>query len=212
MQKEFNVIDLLSKLSANSFLIQTQNERLHLTPGIFLGMPGKFFLYVDILDSVMKNLYVNGKGEVVVSIEDLQKSLNPVDLNQYFTKLESTIQNRDILGINEQKQSPISDVKVVENKELPKPETPSIGELEPGDKTKPENEKQVTGETQQSKPKKQYENAYQKNGYTKNYTKRGYNKTSTTGKTSVGGKTYQKKNYNGYNKSYNKTYKKSDSK
>jgi hypothetical protein len=212
MPKEFNVIDLLSKLSANSFLLQLENERVHLTPGVFLGMPGKFFLYVDILDSVMKNLYVNGKGEVVVSLDDLQKSLNPLDLNQYFTKLESTIQNKDILGINEEKQNPVSDVKVVENKELPQPTTPTIGELEPDNKTQPENEKQITGEIQHSKPNKQHENNYQKNGYIKNYTKRGYNnKTSTTGKTSTSGKTYQK-NYNGYNKTYKKTYKKSENK
>ena len=112
MQKEFNVINLLSKLGANSFLIQTQNERIHITPGVFLGMPGKFFLYVDILDTVMKNLYINSKGEVVVDLEDIQKNLNPVDLNQYFTKLESTIQNKNILEINEEKQSPVSDVKV----------------------------------------------------------------------------------------------------
>jgi len=206
MPKEFNVIDLLSKLSANSFLIQTQNERLHITPGVFLGMPGKFFLYVDILDAVMKNLYVNGKGEVVVSLEDLQKSLNQVDLNQYFVKLESTIQNKDILGINEeQKQYPISDVKVVENKELPQPTTPTIGELKPKEKTEQNettSQNKESGETQQTKSRtytnKQY--SYQKNKY---------NKNSADSNTFANGKTYHK---NRYGKTYKKSYKKSDSK
>lgn len=191
MPKEFNVIDLLSKLSANSFLIQTQNERVHLTPGIFLGIPGKFFLYVDILDTVMKNLYINGKGEVVVDLEDIQKNLNPVDLNQYFTKLESTIQNKDILGIKEEKQMPISDVKVVENKELPKPETPTIGELEP---------KKVNNTKEQKSEEKTQKQTYKK-------------KTSANRNTTANG---NKKYYNGYkkpySKPYNKSYKKSDSK
>jgi hypothetical protein len=211
MSKEFGVIDLLSKLSTNSFLLQFENEKTLITPGIYLNMPGKFYLYVDILDTVMRNLYVNGKGDVVVSIEDLQQNLKPVDLNEYFTKLEKSIRNVDVLGLNEQKQYPVGDVKVVENTELPQPTTPTIGELEPNEKTeqnKSEEKKQTeekklseekeTGETEQTKQKtytkKQY--GYQKSGYNRTYTrgntyqKSGYSKNSANSNTYTSGRKY----------------------
>jgi len=187
MQKEFNVINLLSKLSSSSFFIETGESRYLITPGVYLGMPSKFFRYEDILDTVMKNLYVNGKGEVVVSLQDLQNNLKPTDLNQYFTELENGLKNKDILGINNEN----SDSETKAEKLTQQTTQNDDSEKE---------EKQTQQPEKQNYTKRTYNNGYNKGYY-------GYGSTSTNGykKTTNG----YKKSYTNSKGSYKKTYKKS---
>jgi len=103
MPKEISVIDLLSKLSVNSFLVQTQEERLHITPGIFFGMPDKFFKYSDVLDIALKLATLGKEGVLVVDIVTFKENIAPkaLDMNEFFKVLQSTIKNKDVLGLNE---------------------------------------------------------------------------------------------------------------
>jgi len=159
MPKEFNVNDLLTKLSANSFLIVTPESKLQVTPGVFLGMPGKFFAFSDVLDAVLKTMYVNDNGNTVVDFETFQKNLKPLDMNEYFGKLESTIKVKDILGINE--------TPAPAQTETPQPQTPQIQEVQ-----QPQTEQtQKTNSSANGKSSTYGKRRYYNRG---NYSKRSY--------------------------------------
>jgi len=185
MPKEIFVIDLLSKLSANSFLVQTQEERLHITPGIFFGMPDKFFRYSDVLDIALKLATLGKEGVLVVDIEAFKENIAPkaLDMNEFFKVLQSTIKNKDVLGLNETtepaqpaQQTPAQPT----NKETVQP-TQQTSAQSNGTEAKMESEnipKRSTNSKPQNYSKKTY-NGYRKTYSTKNgYVKRTYKNTS----------------------------------
>jgi len=226
MPKEFNALNLVVKLSTNSFLIQTPKSKMHVTPGTLLDMPGKFFFLVDVLDYIINNLYVNAEGDVVVDLEQLQKELAPLDLNKFFTELESTlglypISNKTTENNTVQPSIPvhnastkdytISNTKTTKfqtsNSQIVEPQLSSEKKEEPKSEqtlqTETDNQKTENETKDQTKAKQTYTSSP---GYKKTYTKK------------VNNNNY-KKNYNSkyYNKStstnkttYKKNYKKSE--
>jgi len=106
MPQKIPVLDLLSKLSGSSFLIDTRNESIVITPGVFFGLPGKFFEYIDVVDTALKVMKTDEKGAGVVDMEEFKDAIAPkaLDLNQYFVSLEKEIPNKDVLGLNETQQ------------------------------------------------------------------------------------------------------------
>jgi len=175
MPKEIPLLDLLSKLSANSFLIDTRNESIVITPGVFFGLPGKFFEYIDVVDTALKVMKTDDKGNGTVNMEEFKNAIanKALDLNQYFTSLEKEIPNKDVLGLNKSEESKPSN----ENQQT----QPSNNETP---QTQPSN-KESTQQTQ-TKPKKAYYGKktynYGKktyNGYTKKTYKKGIKKSGT---------------------------------
>ena len=125
MPKQIPVLDLLSKLSANSFLIDTRDESIVITPGILFGLPGKFFEYIDIVDTALKVMKNDERGTALVDIEEFKNTIAPkaLDLNQYFTSLEKQIPNKDVLGLNSENKTQETEVPVTNEKEPSKTET-----------------------------------------------------------------------------------------
>jgi uncharacterized membrane protein len=182
MPKEIPIQDLLSKLSANSFLVDTTTQRFQVTPGIFLNMPGKFFSYTDVLDTALKIMTVNQEGKTVVDLDQFVQQLTPkaLDLNQYFKELEKTIKNPNILNI--EAVTPQSEVQQTTQSEAQqKKDTPKT-------------------ETKESTPVKPQNQTYSKKS---NY---------GNGKYYGSGKTYSKKTSTYTKKSYKQYSKKSGSK
>ncbi len=180
MPKEISVQDLLSKLSANSFLVDTITQRFQVTPGIFLGMHDKFFKYSDVVDTALKIINVNQEGKTVVDLEQFVQQLAPkaLDLNEYFKDLEKTIKNPKIFDIELQPQQP------------KQPETPQ---------TEVKQTNQTQTETVQQSEVKQTETKQQPTTktYSKKYSANGIKKYYSGGKKSY---TYTKKSYKQYNK------------
>ena len=215
MQKQISPLDLLTKSSIGSFLIETPSESLLVIPGVYFNLPGKFFRYYDVVDVTLKVMRVSEDSKAMVDMDEFKEAIAPkaLDLNKFFTELEEEIEEKDVFGLNE---------KVVENKELPQPSVPTIGELEPSQKTEEEADENSedkenvetennTEEKPQTYSKKQYNSKkyYNKsNVYRKNYYGKDYQNKSTyaNSNTTANGK----KTYNSYKKSYNKYYKKSE--
>jgi hypothetical protein len=179
MPKEISVQDLLSKLSANSFLVDTTTQRFQVTPGIFLGMPSKFFKYSDVVDIALKIMCVNKEGKTVIELDQFIQQLAPkaLDLNIYFVELEKTIKNPNIFDIKvEQTNTPQTDTKAPETKQTEKNQTQLVPQ-----------------QTEAKQPStKSYSKKYSANS-----------KTYGNGKYSAGGKksyTYTKKSYKQYSK------------
>jgi len=189
MPKEISVQDLLSKLSANSFLVDTTTQRFQVTPGIFLGMHGKFFKYSDVVDTALKIMNVNQEGKTVVDLEQFVQQLAPkaLDLNEYFKDLEKTIKNPKIFDIELQPQ------------QTKEPETSQTDQTQQTEVKQTPQEPKKT-ETEQSSTKT----------YSKKYSVNG--KTYGNGKYYSGTKTYSKKTTTYTKKSYKQYNKKSGSK
>jgi len=228
MQKQISPLDLLTKSSIYSFLVESPNESHLIIPGVFFDMPGKFFKYYDIVDVTLKIMRPNEEGIAVVDMEEFQKELTPraLDLNKFFSEMEERLKNRDIFSLK---------VEQTNSEKLPQPTIPTIGELKADveDKEKKENDKEEDNEkntkenvkketTTEEKPKtytkkqynsKKYNNTYKSSGYRKNYYNKGYqNNTSANGNTTANGKDYNSGYKRTYTKSYNKSYKKSENK
>jgi len=185
MPKQISPLDLLTKISLNSFLIETKNESLLVIPGVFFEMPGKFFTYYDVVDATLKTVRPNNEGIAIVDLEEFQNVLAPkaLDLNKLFSQLESKIAEKNILGLK---------VDVTENKELrqPAPEPTQEEDQDVDEDTEDDNQKPKTY------PKRNY--GYKNGGYKKySYRNYGYRKSSDNGSTSA-------KGYKRYNKNSEK--------
>ena len=200
MPNKISPLELLTKSSIYSFLIETQNESLLIVPGVFFGMPGKFFTYYDVTDATLKTMRPNEQGIVMVDIDEFKEVLTPkaLDLNKLFLQLENRIENKDIFSLK---------IETLENKDLPQPTTPELTELKPVEKAKEKNQEEETTKQDQEeetekkkqtqKPKKQ---PYIKRDYNgkKNYNY-GYKNNSYSGYRQTYG---YKKTTNGYKKPY----------